>query len=272
MQGQAREHYNRQSRLAPGEGTSAVRKACNMAKGRLVAAFAPGGVVLDLGGGRGGDFPKYLHARTRAVVHVDVAEDALQVARGRVPRGLSVKLVHGDMLEAVLEEGASCFTGVSSAFSLHYLDPRALPTFAAGVARALAPCGVWFGITCTAEGVARCQASSEWEAQANGELRCGPAALCPLGDGSHAFTLDGSVDACRETPIGEEALRVAAGEAGLDPLFVVPLAELDSLVSAPAGRWPAPPLSPCEQAVLLLYSAFAFRRPPPLFAPHWTRQ
>lgn len=105
-------HYN--SRADGGREARAqskilhLRKFNNWVKSILIGSWAPrGGVVLDLGAGKGGDLLKWRTAGVGHIVHADIAEGSVRDAMGRVasmrpPLQSSMTFIAGDCTSDVL--------------------------------------------------------------------------------------------------------------------------------------------------------------------------
>lgn len=70
------------------------------------AKYTSIGVVLDLGGGRGGDLPKYRAIRAKTVVVVEKDWHGLEEFKRRLSARDNVLLVHGDMTKPLLLDAA----------------------------------------------------------------------------------------------------------------------------------------------------------------------
>jgi SAM-dependent methyltransferase len=259
-------HYDALSTLPRSAPSEALRTFCNRAKEKLVREYAASGVVLDLGGGRGGDLGKYARARVRHVHLVDPSRASLAAAAARAPPLPSLRLEEGSLTE---EGGAprGAYSAVACQFALHYVPSSELGAAAARAHAALAPGGVWFGIAASEAGVARCGASPGWSPMAHGAGLASELASLEWGPlpGSHYFTLRGSVEGVLEHPVDEAALSAAAAASGLLPLLALPLLELQSAL--PGGE----PLPPPRCSLLRAPSAVLRLRlpPPPLHPPPW---
>lgn len=106
-----------------------LRALNNFVKAALINRYTPrGAVVIDLGGGRGGDLSKYSFAGASRVVITDISPNSLDVAENRYsqmasrnPRMFQLDLVEADSSDPGLIEDLPQADIVSAQFHLHYV-------------------------------------------------------------------------------------------------------------------------------------------------------
>jgi SAM-dependent methyltransferase len=145
-----RRHYNAASRETPEQRRQSahlhLRQYHNQLKRELMQRWVPHPPrsVLDLACGKGGDVSKWSTLRAASYVGVDVAEQALAVARQRYAHvAMPQQYVHANVLAPA---PPGMYDVVSVQFAMHYFGGERLTALWARIRAALAPGGV---VLCT---------------------------------------------------------------------------------------------------------------------------
>lgn len=140
-----RRHYNAAARETPEQRRQSahlhLRRCHNQLKMGLMQQWSPRPRhVLDLACGKGGDVSKWGRLRAESYVGVDVADDALTVARQRYAHvAMPQHYVHATILDP-LPTGS--YDVISCQFAMHYFGGQQLRQLWQRIRAALAPGGV----------------------------------------------------------------------------------------------------------------------------------
>lgn len=261
-------HYDRQARntvslRARAQGPAAqLKRFHNHIKRRLLESFAEGGVVLDIGCGRGGDIAKWAACGAKRVVALDVSADSIAEAGARLRRSgipVDVRFVHGDFLRC--EEDAvgppHSFDVAACMFALHYFwkSAKSARAFFAKLDDCLRPGGVFLGVVPDGDKILELCGSLPY-ASPDGAFR-----LTPTERGYIMCIADTVVDG-DTTPeeyfLFEEHLAGIAAEHGFEPVHP----ECPDTRPSAGGVFHhlVPPFSGGFSQASSVYAAFAFRK------------
>ena len=254
-----------------------VRLFNNWVKKALIMAYCPpGGAVLDICGGRGGDLRKFSDRKISFLVHADnasvsVAEAERRYLDGRLP--FPAYFICADCFSvdlARLLPAGMCFDFVSCQFALHYSfrNEQSARMLLYNVAARLRPGGFFAGTTVDYDVFMERYRRAQGRAFENSVYR-----VCDIGferDARPGFGMDylfylkESVPDLKESLVPLELLRGLAREYGLE--LVLKERFSNDLQRTLRTESRPPRVQGDQQEVCSLYCVFVFRKVLP-FAP-----